>query len=50
MEKSADALEFSAEGLSENAKTIKFALLEEPAMSEQRNYKDFLQKLKTKTE
>ena len=32
MEKSADDLEFSAEGLSGNAKTIKFALLEEPAL------------------
>ena len=30
MEKSADDLEFSAEELSGNAKTIKFALLEEP--------------------
>ena len=32
MEKSADDLEFSAEGLYGNAKTIKFALLEEPAL------------------
>ena len=32
MEKSADDLEFSAEGLSGNAKTIKFALLEEPEL------------------
>ena len=32
MEKSADDLEFSAEGLSGNAKTIKFALLEEPGL------------------
>ena len=32
MEKSADDLEFSAERLYGNAKTIKFALLEEPAL------------------
>ena len=32
MEKSADDLEFSAEGLSGNAKTVKFARLEEPAL------------------
>ena len=31
-EKSADDLEFSAEGLSGKAKTTKFALLEEPAL------------------
>ena len=32
MDKSADDLEFSAEGLSRNAKNIKFTLLEEPAL------------------
>ena len=32
MEKSADDLAFSTEGLSANVKTIKFALLEEPAL------------------
>ena len=44
MEKSADDLEFSAEGLSGNAKTIKFALSGELTLQFLHNYVQLLPK------
>ena len=49
MDKSADDLEFSAGGLSGNAKTFKFALLEEPALQFVTIYVEVLLKSQKKT-